>query len=88
MSPESPLETHSRRAGHGCWLHALAGSPPPACARTDWRPAGQCLHPVVTQRINALEIGQAQILPGRCSSHGENFGKAFPIHNNKLTFSF
>ena len=86
VSPGSPLESHSHRAGRGCWLRASARSPPPACARTDWRPAGRCLHPAVMQRMNALETGQAQTLPGRCSSRAENFGKAFPIHNNKLTF--
>ena len=37
-------------------------------------------------RDKRIRTVQAQILPSRCSSCSENFGKEFPKHNNKLMF--
>lgn len=79
--PNVPLKTHSRKVGRGYWLHASAASPPPACARTDWRPTGPCPRPAKCQHIRK---GAGTYLPPR----GRAFEKTFPIDNNKLTVPF
>lgn len=79
--PNVPLKTHSRKVGRGYWLHASAASPPPACARTDWRPTGPCPRPAKCQHIRK---GAGTYLPPR----GRAFEKTFPIDNNKFTVPF